>query len=638
MACLSFSQALIPLPAKISPQRGEFLLSPDSRIEVTRDTRALGEMLRAQLRPATGYALELGRGRHDISLALDRKLAALGPEGYTLNVKPDRIEIRAGQPAGVFYGMQTLRQLLGPQIFRRSQANVAAWRVPAVSIEDSPRFSWRGAMMDVSRHFMPKEFVLKFLDLMALHKLNVFHLHLTDDQGWRVQIRKYPKLTELASGSDLSAERPEVATRSASNRPGGFYTQDDIREIVRYAAARQITVVPEIEMPGHAAAAILAYPELGNRVQIEAAGADAKFLGRDNVYNVDDATIAFLKNVLDEVLEMFPSRFVHVGGDEVWKEPWKRNPAAQARMKALGLKDENELQSWFIRQFDDYLVSKGRRLIGWDEILEGGLAPNAAVMSWRGTDGGVAAAKAGHDVVMAPTSHTYFDYYQSKWRTLEPRAIGGLVTLDTVYGFEPVPPTLTEQEATHIMGAQAQLWTEYIPNPKHMEYMAYPRFCALAEVVWSPKSARNYPEFLNRLGEHLKRLDVLDVNYRPLKEPTPPPTVGGWSSGEFTETWMQHDWDATPLIVAPGRYGFLFQFRDGQCRLDIKDAQLLEDGVPVATDAHEGRTGGDDSKNEYRFNLRAVKPGAKYTLRATVRTDGGTDSNGDIYLVDAPRR
>jgi hexosaminidase len=333
--------------------------------------------------------------------------------------------------------------------------------------------------------------------------------------------------------------------------------------------------------------------------------------------------------VLDEVLELFPSKFIHIGGDEVSKEPWKRNPRAQDKMRSLGLTDEHELQSWFVRQFDDYLVSKGRRLIGWDEILEGGLAPNAAVMSWRSMEGGIAAAKAGHDAVMAPTSHTYLDYYQSTARHMEPRAIGGYLPWERVYSFEPVPATLEPHEAKHILGAQAQLWAEFIPHPRHMEYMAFPRLSALSEVVWSPKESRDQADFAKRLEEHFRRLSIIDVNYRRAVAQDEP--AGTWKTGEIGEDWIERTWAVT--LDAPGSYTAHFSFTHGAHRLDISRVELLEDGRVIAVDEHVGRTGGDNVRNTYQLKVEQVSPAAKYTLRARVRADGGSDSNGQVFLV-----
>jgi hexosaminidase len=624
---------LIPYPKSVQLQSGTTQLTGATTIDAASDLRSVAELLRNKLTPSTGYNFDLRKNGNSIRLRLDKSLSNLGPEGYRLKVDNSGVDIASSNRAGVFYGTQTLLQLLPPQIFRKSRVDGVRWTLPNVTIEDSPRFTWRGSLVDVSRHFMPKEAILKYLDLLAFHKLNVFHWHLTDDMGWRVEIKQYPRLTETAN-TDFSEMNPSGATRSINQKPGGFYTHDDVREIVRYAADRNITVVPEIEMPGHAYGAIKAYPELGNNVQIADAGGDTKFNGMDNVYNAEDSTIQTIKNILDEVLELFPSKFIHIGGDEVWKEPWKKNPKAQAKMKTLGLKNEEELQSWFIRQFDDYLVKKGRRLIGWDEILEGGLAPNAAVMSWRGFEGGIAAAKAGHDVVMAPTSHTYLDYYQSRNRALEPKAIGGFVPLETVYSFEPVPPSLTPEEAKHILGAQGQLWAEFIPHPRHLEYMAYPRLTALAEVTWSPKEARNWENFKKRLETHLQRLSILDVNYRPL-DPPGPEAAGSWKSGEIGEQLITRDYDVTGKINKSGPWQAVFSYTGGACRLDIKRVDLLENGQVISTDEHDGFTGGEERANTYTVDLKDFKPGAKYVLRCQVRAEGGTYSNGNIYLLPA---
>jgi hexosaminidase len=629
--------SIIPKPVSIQSKSGSFRLTSRTSISAEDNLGDIAHYLQKALAPATGdyFPITHRTGGNTIELRIDSHANRLGPEGYSVEVDKDRVLIHATQRAGLFYGCQTLLQMLPADIFRKSKMD-REWPVPCAIVEDQPRFSWRGAHIDVSRHFMPKEFVLKFLDLMALHKLNVFHLHLTDDNGWRVEIKRYPKLTEIGSTTDFSAMNPAGATRSINQKPGGFYTQDDIREIVQYAADRFITVVPEIEMPGHSNAIILAYPELGNKVEIAAAGGDTKFLGTyDNVFNVDDSTIQVIKNILDEVMGLFPSKFIHIGGDEVWKDPWKKNPKAQEHMKALGLKNEDELQSWFIKQFDKYLASKGRRLIGWDEILEGGLAPGAAVMSWRGVEGGIAAAKAGHDIVMTPTSHTYFDYYQSKLQSEEPKAIGGFLPLQKVYEFDPVAPSLTADEAKHVLGGQAQLWTEFIPHPKHMEYMAYPRFCALAETVWSPKASRNWDDFMGRLRPHLERLRTLDVNFRPLT--VDPKPAAQWKAGETTEKFAVREWEVTPALQNPGDYDVVFSYSWGEDRLDIQWIELVADGKLVQRVEHLGRTGHDSKDNVYKVRVESVKPGSKFTLRASVRSDGGDKSNGDIYVLPSMR-
>jgi len=514
--------AVIPRPAHLTPKAGTFTLTGATVITTDPASRALGAMLTDYLFPATGFRLAVRSsapaGVPAISIRLDTTLGTLGEEGYRLDVSRARVTIRAYRPAGAFYALQTLRQLLPPEIFRQAPVTGVAWVVPAVAIEDAPRFAWRGMHLDAARHFMPKEFVKKVIDLAALHKLNRFHWHLTDDQGWRIEIKQYPRLTQVGAWRRqtlVGRQDHDSTTWRFDGQPhGGFYTQDDIREIVAYARARFVTIVPEIEMPGHSQAAIAAYPELGNTG--DTVPVWTRWGVDENILNPSDATIQFEQNVLSEVMGLFPGRWIHVGGDEAPKTQWKASPLAQGRIRDLGLKDEDELQSWFTRRMDEFLTAHGRTLVGWDEILQGGLAPNAVVMSWRGIDGGIIAARAGHDVVMAPGSHTYFDHYQSADTGNEPLAIGGFLPLDTVYAYDPVPAALAADEARHVLGAQGQVWTEYIPDPKRVEYMAFPRACALAEVLWTPVERKDYPDFRRRLAAHLARLAVLDVNYRPL--------------------------------------------------------------------------------------------------------------------------
>jgi len=520
IALLLAQLAVIPQPVDVAYGSGAFVLTAGTTISTDAAMRDVGYALADYVAPATGYHLPVGAGASGsvISIRTDTSLARLGEEGYRLVVTPAGVRIRAFKPAGAFYAVQTLRQLLPIQIFRQARVPGVTWSIPAVTIEDSPRFVWRGAHLDCGRHFMPKQFVKKYIDLLALHKLNRFHWHLTEDQGWRIEIKKYPRLTEIGAwrnGTLIGRQRGYADSsqwRFDGQRHGGFYTQDDVREIVAYAAARFITVVPEIEMPGHAQAAIAAYPELGNTP--DPVGVGMRWGVYAHILNPEESTIRFMQDVLTEVLALFPGRYVHIGGDEAVKVEWQASPRAQARIRELGLRDEHELQSYFIRRMDEFLTAHGRSLVGWDEILEGGLAPNAVVMSWRGTEGGIAAAQADHDVVMTPTSHTYFDYYQSADTAAEPIAIGGFLPLETVYGYEPVPDVLTPAQARRILGTQAQLWTEYMPNARKVEYMAFPRLSALAEVAWSPRERKNFADFTARLGTHLGRLAILDVNYR----------------------------------------------------------------------------------------------------------------------------
>jgi hexosaminidase len=458
----------------------------------------------------------------DIEMALVTPRAGLGAEGYHLSVSPNRVTVLAATEAGLFYGGITFRQLLPPEVFgtnRLAEAPTGGWQVRTVEIVDSPRFAWRGLLVDPARHFLPLEFLKKLVDVMALHKLNTLQLHLTDDQGWRLEIKKYPRLTEVGS---RRKESPRHGDRNAGDgTPYGpfFYPPAQMRELVAYAQARHITILPEIEMPGHFQAALAAYPELsctGGPFEVRTRwGVHSDILCAGN-----DAAVAFAQDVLDEVIAAFPSRFIHIGGDEAPRDRWRACPKCQARIQAEGLKSEAQLQTWFNRRIERFLVSKGRRLIGWDEILEGGLTPGAAVMSWRGMEGGIVAAEAGHDVVMSPTTHCYFDYAQAEGPG-EPECIAGLIPLATVYGFEPMPSRLPAEKQRHLLGAQGNLWGEFLWTPQDVEYFAFPRAAALAEVVWSPVKESDFADFLRRLQHHLKRLDQLSVNCRKLDPSLP---------------------------------------------------------------------------------------------------------------------
>ena len=515
---------IIPRPDSVKSAKGHFTLTARTVIVTDRADSAVAQRFAFSLAPATGFALPVrigttARGNRIVFRRAPVRDARFGEEGYKLDVRPGVVTITAAKPAGAFYATQSLRQLLPPDVFRDAPISGTSWAIPAVTIVDRPRFQWRGMHLDVSRHFMPKEFVKKYIDLLALHKMNRFHWHLTDDQGWRIEIGKYPRLTEIGAWRDSTIVGHMVRDTTHApfdkKRHGGFYTQDDVREIVAYARDRFVTIVPEIEMPGHSQAAIAAYPMLGNF------GDTIKpwtMWGVTNyILNPSDTTIAFMQDVLTEVIGLFPGKFIHIGGDEARKAQWKISPRAQERMKALGITTENELQSWFTTKMDAFLASKGRRLVGWDEILEGGLAPNAVVMSWRGTGGGIAAARANHDVVMTPGSHTYFDHYQSQNTAAEPLAIGGFLPIDTVYSYDPVPAGLEPQFASHILGAQGQVWTEYIEGPKSVEFMAFPREAALAEALWTSRARKDFANFSGRLTRHLARLEALDVNFRPIE-------------------------------------------------------------------------------------------------------------------------
>lgn len=438
-----------------------------------------------------------------IRLELDESLA---PEGYTLAVHAQGVTVRASGRAGFLHAVQTLRQLV-----QRDGT------IPGVEIEDEPRFAWRGAHLDVSRHFMPIEFVRKYIELIAAHKGNVFHFHLTDDQGWRMEISGYPRLTEVAAWRKETVVGHAREPNGYDGIPhGGFYTRQELVDVVKFADELGVTIVPEIDMPGHMQAAIAAYPELGNTG--EPIDVWTSFGVSEHVLNLSPASISFMETVLTEVLSIFPSQFIHIGGDECPTTQWEQSESIAALMEAHSIPDVHGVQAWLNRHLDKFLSQRGRRMVGWDEILEGGLAPGATVMSWRGEEGGITAAKMGHDVVMTPGKWTYFDHYQHEDTESEPLAIGGMATLETVYGYEPVPPQLNEEEVGHVLGSQFQIWTEYMPGPTEVEYMAYPRGCALAEVLWSPREDRDWESFRTRMERHMGRLTAWGVGARPLDE------------------------------------------------------------------------------------------------------------------------
>ena len=516
---MSFGQVtnILPLPASIKTSSGQFKLDQSTVVSVGNSNKELGTYLSTEIQSLTGFSLALAAtGNKQIKLHLQPD-NSLGMEGYRLQIDEQTVSITAATNAGIFYGMQSLLQCL-PAV--RTNEEI---RIPAMDIVDFPRFKWRGMMLDVGRHFFSTEFIKEWLDLMARYKMNTFHWHLTEDQGWRIEIKKYPKLTEIGAFRNGT-----TIGRNAGNdkkRYGGYYTQEQIKEIVAYASARQITIVPEIEMPGHSSAAIAAYPELSCFPEENTATSSINWNGPstgkqvqqtwgvfDDVFCPTENTFRFLQDVLDEVVALFPGQYIHIGGDECPKENWKRSAFCQKLIKEQGLKDEHELQSYFIQRIEKYLNSKGKKIIGWDEILEGGLAANASVMSWRGEAGGIQACKQHHNVVMTPGNPVYFDHYQGDPET-EPLAIGGFNTLKSVYRYEPIPKELTPAEASYILGAQANLWTEYIASVEHAEYMILPRMLALSEVLWSPKEQRNWVNFSERLATHYNYFSQRGFNF-----------------------------------------------------------------------------------------------------------------------------
>lgn len=526
---VAFTQVenIIPKPQQTVLREGNFIISPQTVIikngtgvenAVTFFNNYLQSYYQFRLKLAkvadkTKNAIVINVGNIDNNAA----------GAYRLDITGTTVSIKAKDSEGIFYALQSLIQLLPPKVSDELP-------VPCLTIVDAPRFTHRGAMLDVGRYFFPVSFVKRFLDYMALHKMNVFHWHLTDDHGWRIEIKKYPKLTEVGSWRDGTVTGLLPGTGNTNEKHGGFYTQEEIKAVVKYAAARNITVIPEIEMPGHASAAIAAYPWLscfpGEKTMIPGFQSEESKRKQDrgqvkvvqevwgvqkDVFVPKETTFRFLEEVLDEVMALFPSKYIHIGGDECAKDNWKRSEFCQQLIKQKGLKDEHGLQSYFIQRIEKYLNKKGRNIIGWDEILEGGLAPNATVMSWRGEEGGIAAAHQKHNVIMSPSSHCYFDYSQVEKD--DSLTIGGHTSLQKVYSYDPCPGTLHPDKAKYILGAQANLWTEYISNPAKAEYMLFPRLAAIAEVLWTEKDNKDWEDFRKRVPVYMKRLDLWGVNY-----------------------------------------------------------------------------------------------------------------------------
>jgi hexosaminidase len=528
-SALSFAQEvkIIPQPVKVIKNVGNFVISSQTSLLVTnKEDNATAAFLNGYLSDYYGFVLPVVKkaSKNYIKLESLKNSTGLKGEGYSLISDKNGVQITGNSAIGTFYGMQTLIQLLPVE-----KSNSLA--IALVNVKDEPRFAYRGAMLDVARHFFPVSFVKKYIDYLALHKLNYFHWHLTEDQGWRIEIKKYPKLTEIGSqrNGTIIGRYPGKGNDNVPEK--GFYTQEEVKEIVKYASDRFITVIPEIEMPGHSSAAIAAYPELScfpnekteipanmisEKSKQELANGRTKLVQETwgvftDVYAPTEYTFTFLENVLDEVMALFPSKYIHVGGDESPKDAWKRSAFCQNLIKEKGLKDEHELQSYFIQRMEKYINKKGRTLIGWDEILEGGLAPNAIVMSWRGEEGGIAAAKENHQVIMTPGSHVYLDHSQTKDE--KEVTIGGFTSLEKIYSYEPIPKELNEQQGKFVLGAQGNVWTEYMANPVKVEYMIFPRLSALSEVLWSPKGSKDWSQFQTKMETMKKRYTMWGANY-----------------------------------------------------------------------------------------------------------------------------
>jgi hexosaminidase len=506
--------SVIPQPMYLRADEGSFSIDKDTKIVVdypSEEMLRIAGFLNEKLSRAAGFELEVLQGgpmpKENFIAFLN---AGMQPETYVINVTPGSVIVDYGDGAGAFYALQTFFQLLPTEIYSQEIKKGIKWIIPCCNIEDKPRFKYRGMHLDVCLHYFDFEFLKKYIDIMAAHKVNRFHWHLTEDQGWRLEIKKYPLLTEKGQWRKETVVGSLKSGVYDGTPHGGYYTQEQVKELVRYAADRYVTIIPEIELPGHALAAIACYPELscGLEDHYETATKWGVF---KQVYCTKESTFKFLEDVFDEVFELFPSELIHIGGDECPKASWKKCPHCQSMIKKLGLKDEFELQSYFVTRMEKYINSKGRQIIGWDEILQGGLAPNAKVMSWLGEEGGIKAAQQHHEVVMSPHQKYYLDYWQADPYT-EPLAMGGPTTLKMMYDYEPVPDVLTSQEARYIIGVEGCVWTEYMPTPERVEYMAWPRMCAIAETGWT-QADKDWDGFTRRLEKHLGRLDGMNVGY-----------------------------------------------------------------------------------------------------------------------------
>ena len=611
--------SVVPQPVRQQVTSGSFLLTPGCRIEADSAFAPEAGLLKEQLARATGLTLATGssgKAPAGIIRLVRETDTNVSPEGYTLVVTPERITIRAGAAAGVFYGGQTLLQLLPPESFSSKVFPGVKWQIPGVNITDQPRFQWRGLMLDCSRTFQSVAYLHQTIDRMAVYKLNVLHLHLTDDQGWRLEIKAFPELTR--KGAFFPARYGEPPSHQ------GFYTQAQMRELVNYAAARHITIVPEIEMPGHSLDALAGYPELsctGGPFEIF-----PFFKGPSVNVNVfcagNDATFEFIDQVLAEVADIFPGSYIHIGGDEVPKTAWHACAKCQARMKAEGLKDEEELQSYFIRRVEKLVEKHGKRLIGWDEVLQGGLAPNAMVMSWRGVKGGTAAARAGHEVVMSPTGYCYFDYAQS--------------TTDSarVFSFDPVagiPPGA----ARHVLGLQANFWSHIDREPERVDRQLYPRLLAIAERGWSPDNRGEWPDYLRRARAQLPRLARLGIHYHPSDLAD---KVGEWDPGSFAAGATNLEFDVPPQLAAAGELLAMPVYARGSHGVYLHAAELLQDRQVVAGDRHEGFTGTRPTNEIYILRLPDKPSGGGYRLRLSLEPAGGTNTWGKVLLAPSTAR
>lgn len=612
-----FAQNIIPKPVSFTKGEGTFNLNSSTAVvaaSASQEVQAIAESMRLRLATSTHLNPELKKQgtSNMISFAIDPSLEA---DAYQIHIEKTKAELKGGSGRGLFYAYQTLLQLFDDQIYSNDAEYGLRWNLPVCDISDKPRFGYRGSMLDVGRHMMPVPFIKKYIDLLAMYKFNQFHWHLTEDQGWRIEIKKYPKLTEVGAYRKETMLGHYSDQKFDGKRYGGFYTQEEVKEIVAYAASKYINVIPEIEMPGHAVAALASYPELGcsgGPYEVRTLWGVAT-----DVYCPYEKTFTFLEDVLTEVMALFPSEYIHIGGDECPKDSWKASEFCQNLIKEKNLGDEHGLQSYFISRIDSFLTSKGRKLIGWDEILEGGLSPNATVMSWRGTQGGIEAAKLKHDVIMSPNSYYYLDYYQGDPAT-EPLAIGGNLPLDKVYSYEPFTHELTDEEKPYILGVQGNLWTEYVATPEKAEYMLFPRLLAVAETGWSPQGEKDYEEFVSRVQAHFGKLAKRNVNFSKSIFNLESEVTG--NPGQGLTLWLKTVAE-NPVI----RYSFGEEIPDGNSPLyNPEKGILIEKGTMIRAALFDKNN--QPYGNVFTTTLKVNKAtGKKYDYRSEpTRYTGGT--------------
>jgi hexosaminidase len=640
---------VIPLPRQLVTGSGIFTLCPATKntsfgeiapvtILVDASSRMTGEYLADLLLKSTGYRFPIKNSdatfasKETIILSATSTNTTLGAEGYELTVNPGGVLVSAGSDAGVFYGVQTFLQLLPPHILAQRPTSGVLWVAPSVYIQDVPRFAWRGCMMDAVRHFFYKDEVKQFIDGMALLKLNILQIHLADDQGWRLEILKYPLLTQVGGwrdGVNWGLNPRSTTAYRGDGRYGGFYTQADIRELVAYAQVRHITIVPEVEMPGHSTGAASAYPEYFCD-PVYPYDTDTLHNGPGVFCPARPETMHFLQDILTEVLDMFPSHYIHIGGDEVNPAAWSGHALDRAKTNQLGISTWPKYQSWFTQQVADWLKDHGRLMVGWSEIQNGGVLTNAVCMDWLtgSSSKAIPTANANQYVVMTPNSSCYYNYYQystNLW-SIEPPGQGGNLPLSTAYSFEPIPSGLGSAFTNYIFGAQANLWSEYFPTTLNLQFRAYPRLCAMAELTWTAAIQKNYTNFLQRVTSHELRLEQLGINYNHGSLPQ----VGGWTAAPVFYSTLQ--WDVTTNITTSGELNVSYFYTSGSHGMDIAWTSLLENGVEVDRDTHAGFAGFTPTNAVYTLRLQARKRSATYTIQSSMQGRGGTNSFGKVFL------